>query len=65
VSAPCGGRYAMPHPDVVARAHANGLPLWWTGRHGALMVGLAGPLHGVGFADPEDALPLRCRAQIR
>jgi hypothetical protein len=55
----------MPHPDVVARAHANGLPLWWTGRHGALMVGLAGPLHGVGFADPEDALPLRCRAQIR
>ena len=65
VSAPCGGRYAMPHPDVVARARAHGLPIWWTGRDGALMVGLSGPLHVVGFADPEEAIPLRCRAQIR
>ena len=55
----------MPHPDVVARARAHGLPIWWTGRDGALMVGLSGPLHVVGFADPEEAIPLRCRAQIR
>ncbi|MBW2666843.1 MAG: DNA internalization-related competence protein ComEC/Rec2 [Deltaproteobacteria bacterium] len=61
VSAPCGGRYAMPHPDVVVRVRAHGLPLWWTGRDGALLVGLAGPLHVVGYADPEEPLPLRCR----
>jgi beta-lactamase superfamily II metal-dependent hydrolase len=65
VSAPCGGRYAMPHPEVVARARAHGLPLWWTGRHGALLVGLAGPLHVVGYADPKQPPPLRCRAASR
>jgi competence protein ComEC len=64
-SAPCGGRYAMPHPDVVARVRAHGLPIWWTGRDGALLVGLSGPLHVSGFADPEEPLPLRCRARIR
>ncbi|MBW2385364.1 MAG: MBL fold metallo-hydrolase, partial [Deltaproteobacteria bacterium] len=61
VSAPCGGRYAMPHPDVVVRVREHGLPLWWTGRDGALLVGLAGPLHVVGYADPDEPLPLRCR----
>jgi len=64
-SAPCGGRYAMPHPDVVARARAHGLPLWWTGRDGALLIGLAGPLHVSGYAAPEDPLPLRCRVESR
>ena len=53
--------------------HRGGLPavlrsipvreLWLP--YGALMVGLSGPLHVVGFADPEEAIPLRCRAQIR
>jgi competence protein ComEC len=64
-SAPCGGRYAMPHPEVVARVRAHGLPLWWTGRDGALLVGLAGPLHVAGYADPAEPLPFRCRSPSR
>jgi len=60
-SAPCGGRYEMPHPEVVARVRAHGLPLWWTGRDGALLVGLTSPLHVAGFPDPADPLPFRCR----
>jgi len=62
VSAPCGGRYEMPHPEVVARVRAHGLPLWWTGRDGALLVGLTSPLHVAGFPDPAEPLPFRCRA---
>jgi competence protein ComEC len=61
VSAPCGGRYAMPHPDVVARARARGMSLWWTGPDGALIVGLSRPLHVTGYADPAAPLPPRCR----
>jgi competence protein ComEC len=63
VSAPCGGRYAMPHPDVVARARVHGLPLWWTGRDGAVMVGLEAELHVSGYADPEGPPPPRCRSE--
>ncbi len=30
----------MPHPEVVARVAERGIPLWWTGRDGALRVAL-------------------------
>jgi len=56
VSAPCHGRFGMPHPEVLARAHAAGASLWWTGRDGALLVSLAEPLHVWGWAAPG-----RCR----
>ncbi|HEX2485074.1 MAG TPA: MBL fold metallo-hydrolase, partial [Myxococcota bacterium] len=49
-SAPCLGRFAMPHPDVAARVAAAGASLWWTGRDGAVAVGLAQPLVARGFA---------------
>jgi len=39
-SAPCLGRFGMPHADVLARAEEDGLSVWWTGRDGAVMVGL-------------------------
>jgi competence protein ComEC len=39
-SAPRSGRFGMPHPDVVARARAAGYTVRWTGRDGAVLVGL-------------------------
>jgi competence protein ComEC len=41
VSAPCRGR--LPHPTALARARSAGASLWWTGRDGALLVGLGEP----------------------
>jgi competence protein ComEC len=46
VSAPCSGRFAWPHPGVVARLRESGARLHWTGRDGAVWVGL-GPSLGV------------------
>jgi competence protein ComEC len=43
VSAPLYGRFGMPHPETVQRLAALGIPWHWTGRDGALLVGL-GPL---------------------
>jgi competence protein ComEC len=40
-SAPCPGRFGMPHAAVLDRAAALGIPVWWTGRDGAVLVGLA------------------------
>jgi len=60
-SAPCGGRFAMPHPEVLARTRERALSLWWTGRDGAVMVGLKEPLTVFGFADPHAAAPQACR----
>jgi competence protein ComEC len=40
-SAPCAGRFGMPHAEVLARARAAALSLWWTGRDGAVSVQLA------------------------
>jgi competence protein ComEC len=40
-SAPCPGRFGMPHPVVLGRARAMGIPVWWTGRDGAVLVGLS------------------------
>ena len=39
-SAPRLGRFGMPHAEVVDRAGAAGYALWWTGRHGAVLIGL-------------------------
>ena len=50
VSAPCHGRFGMPHPEVLARARAAAASVWWTGRDGALVVGLSEPLHAWGWA---------------
>ena len=41
-SAPCRGRFGMPHPDVRARLAERAVPLAWTGRDGALLVPLRG-----------------------
>jgi competence protein ComEC len=40
-SAPCPGRFGMPHQVVLDRAAALGIPVWWTGRDGAVFVGLS------------------------
>jgi competence protein ComEC len=42
VSAPCRGR--LPHPAALARARRAGVSLWWTGRDGAVLVGLGDAL---------------------
>jgi competence protein ComEC len=60
-SAPCGGRFRTPHPAVVERVRARALPLWWTGRDGAVVVGLRegpvaralGPVGGSCWADAQ------------
>lgn len=44
VSAGCGGRFGMPHPEVVVRLESAGIPWVWTGRDGAVLVGLDGRL---------------------
>jgi competence protein ComEC len=56
-SAPCRGRFGMPHPEVLGRARDADLPVWWTGRDGAVMVGLAEPLVVWGYGDA----PSHCR----
>ena len=56
-SAPCEGRFGMPHRVVVERAHEAGAALWWTGRDGAVRVGLGAALHALGTGEP-----LRCGA---
>ncbi len=64
VSAPCHGRFGMPHPEVRARAAAAGAPVWWTGRDGALVVGLGEPLHVWGWTTGTGIGP-RCRRARR
>jgi competence protein ComEC len=39
-SAPRTGRFGMPHAEVVRRAHGAGYAVWWTGRDGAVLIGL-------------------------
>jgi competence protein ComEC len=56
-SAPCHGRFGMPHADVLARAEEAGLSVWWTGRDGAVMVGLGERVTVWGYGDrmnPDD-----------
>ena len=49
-SAPCLGRFAMPHTEVRRRAAAAGASLWWTGRDGAVLVSLSRPALARGLA---------------
>jgi competence protein ComEC len=56
-SAPCAGRFGMPHAEAVQRVADAGASLWWTGRDGAVIVGLGERLGAVGWASP----PARCR----
>jgi competence protein ComEC len=49
-SAPCLGRFAMPHAEVRRRVAAVGASLWWTGRDGAVLVALTRPRLAVGLA---------------
>jgi hypothetical protein len=51
-SAPCRGRFGMPHREVRERLAARGTPLCWTGRDGALRVPLRGPLQLRGTGPP-------------
>jgi competence protein ComEC len=50
-SAPCRSRFEMPHADVLARAERGGLSVWWTGRDGAVMVGLGKRVTAWGYGD--------------
>ncbi len=49
-SAPCTGRFGMPHPEVVERLDEAGVRWQWTGRDGAVLVALAPELAARGFA---------------
>ncbi len=44
----------MPHAEVLARAADASTSLWWTGRDGAVLVGVApdGPIHAAGHGPP-------------
>jgi competence protein ComEC len=55
-SAPCVGRFGMPHPEVVQRLEALPIAWGWTGREGALLVALGPAPEAHAFA----AAPLRC-----
>lgn len=50
VSAPRHGRFGMPHREVIARLAAESIPWRWTGRDGALLVGLGPSLCVRAFA---------------
>jgi competence protein ComEC len=39
-SAPLSGRFGMPHAQVLARAREAGMPVWWTGRDGAVRIAI-------------------------
>jgi len=51
-SAPCAGRFGMPHARVLERARAAQLSVWWTGRDGAVLVGLGERLRVWGIGAP-------------
>ena len=51
-SAPRWSRFGMPHPEVVeTRARSAGYALWWTGRDGAVLIGLEPRLWVRGWRD--------------
>ena len=52
-SAPCRGRFEMPHAEVRERLAARGIPLAWTGRDGAVRVPLFGALAPLGTGRPQ------------
>jgi competence protein ComEC len=58
-SAPRAGRFGMPHAEVVERACAAGTALWWTGRDGAVLIGLEPALPVRGWRHALDATASR------
>ncbi len=56
-SAPCEGRFGMPHVEAVRRVREIGASLWWTGRDGAVFVSLSSPLAVTGFGRLPSACP--------
>jgi competence protein ComEC len=48
-SAPHAGRFEKPHAEVATRTQDAGYTLWWTGRDGAVLIGLAPVLHVRGW----------------
>lgn len=56
-SSPCEGRFGMPHAEAVRRVRAQGSALWWTGRDGAVLVALDGPLVVLGHGRTSSACP--------
>jgi competence protein ComEC len=64
-SAPCQGRYQMPHADVLARSRGRGFPVWWTGRDGAVVIGLTPRLHVAGSGVPRPNAGARCGGEKR
>lgn len=48
-SAPRFGRFGMPHRETIERTREAGYSLWWTGRDGAVLVGLEPRLHVYGW----------------
>jgi competence protein ComEC len=51
-SAPCAGRFEMPHARVLERAREAQLSVWWTGRDGAVQIGLGERLRVWGIGAP-------------
>jgi competence protein ComEC len=62
-SAPCWGRFGMPHAEVLRRAEAAQLSVWWTGRDGAVMIALGQPLAVWGFGEARAGPSSSCRAE--
>ena len=54
LSAGCPPVRGIPHPDALARASDANLSVWWTGRDGAVLVGLGERLLAAPFAPPRD-----------
>ena len=48
-SAPRWSRFGMPHREVVERAQRAGYSVWWTGRDGAVLIGLDPVLYARGW----------------
>jgi len=62
-SAPCWGRFGMPQADLLRRAEDAQLSVWWTGRDGAVMIGLGRPLTVWGFGGARVGPSSSCRAE--
>ena len=69
VSAPCRGRFPLPHVAVRARLSGRAIPWGWTGRDGAIRIGLRGRLlpgspgeaYACGSGEPASATPRSSR----
>jgi len=55
VSAPLRGRFGMPHAEVISGLSARRIPWLWTGRDGAVLIPLEGPLCAALLRHPSPA----------